>query len=143
MYNYEGILYRIWGVGGIFVLLGIGCLFVSRMNKISADKECILAGILCIIWGISSALYYGFCYAFPQVESIQCTFVEEYRNSRVAPPLPFTMEYTFLTEEGYTELYLDVFSEKNVLEEKLDLEKEYIVFYEARTDIIVGIVSPK
>lgn len=143
MYNFEGILYRVWGVGGFFVLLGIGCLLVSRINSVSVDKGCVLAGILCIIWGIASAVYYGFCYFFPQVESVQCTFVEEYRDSRVAPPLPFTMEYTFQSEEGYTELYLDVLSKKNVLEENLILQKEYIVFYETRTEIIVGVVASK
>lgn len=139
MYNYDGIIYRIWGVAGAFILLGIGCLLVSQRHTISFDRECYYAGILCAIFGIATAAYYIFCYIHPQVESIQCTLVEERRNSRIAPPLPLTMEYIFLNEEGYTAFYLDVLSNDTVLEEALVLGEEYTVFYESRTDIIVGI----
>lgn len=142
MYSYDGILYRVWGVAGFFVLLGICCLLASRKQAISFDKECFIAGIICILLGIATGIYYVYCYSLPQVESIQSTLVEERRDSRVAPPLPLTMEYIFLNDEGYTAFYLDVFSEEKVLRGELELGKEYIIFYESRTDIIVGISSP-
>lgn len=144
MYNYDGILYRIWGVAGVFILVGLGCIIVSRMNKkVTFDKECFYAGICCIIFGIVTASYYGYCYFFPQVERMQCTFVEQRRDSRVAPPLPLTMEYIFIGEEGYCAFYLDELSKEDVMNEVLLTGNQYDVYYESKTDIIVGINASK
>ena len=143
MYNYDGILYRIWGVAGFFVLLGVCCVLVSSIHSITFTKKCFTSGIISIVLGIVLGIYYTSCYVSPVVESIRSTLIEECRDSRVAPPLPLTMKYIFLNDEGYTAFYLDVLSEEMVLEQDLELGKEYIVFYESRTDIIVGISVPE
>lgn len=143
VYYYDGILYRVWGEAGIFILLGIICLLLSRKKSGSLNKDGYIAGVICVLLGIAMCINYLYSFAKPHVESTQSTLVEVRRNPREAPPLPFTMEYIFLNDEGYQAFYLDAFSNKTVLKEDLQLGEEYIIFYERRTDIIVGVSSTK
>ena len=137
--NYSGIIYRIWAVGGAMVLLGIACLLVSGIRTKSFSKECFLAGVLCTLYGLGTAVYYIAQLVSPDVSSLHGVFYEEYRNSRVAPPLPFTMEYSFYDENNDSRVfYLDVLSKKEIIPEGFEVDKEYIIYYEASTNIIVG-----
>ncbi len=138
--NYSGIIYRIWAVGGAIVLLGIGCLLVSGIRTKSFSKQCFLAGVLCAVYGLGTAVYYVAQLVSPDVSSLRGVFHEEYRNSRVAPPLPFTMEYSFYDENNDSRVfYLDVISKKEIIPEGFLEDKEYIIYYEASTNIIVGV----
>ena len=140
--NYSGIIYRIWAVGGAMVLLGIACLLVSGIRTKSFSKQCFLAGVLCVIYGLGTAVYYIAQLVSPDVSSLHGVFYEEYRNSRVAPPLPFTMEYSFYDENNDSRVfYLDVLSKKEIIPEGFLEDKEYIIYYEASTNIIVGVES--
>ena len=56
--NYEGIVYRIWAVGGFFVLLGIFGLVIAGIGRISFDKECFVVGILTILLGLYTCIEY-------------------------------------------------------------------------------------
>ena len=137
--NYSGIIYRIWAVGGALVLLGIGCLLASGIRTKSFSKQCFWAGILCVVYGLGTAVYYIVQLVSPDVASLHGVFYEEYRNSRVAPPLPFTMEYSFYDENNDSRVfYLDVLSKKEIIPEGFLEDKEYIIYYETRTNIIVG-----
>ena len=138
--NYSGIIYRIWAVGGAMVLLGIGCLLVSGIRKKSFSKQCFMAGVLCAVYGLGTAVYYIAQLVSPDVASLHGVFYEEYRNSRVAPPLPFTMEYSFYDENNDSRVfYLDVLSKKEIIPEGFLEDKEYIIYYETSTNIIVGV----
>lgn len=138
--NYSGIIYRIWAVGGAMVLLGIACLLVSGIRTKSFSKQCFLAGVLCVVYGLGTAVYYIAQLVSPDVSSLHGVFYEEYRNSRVAPPLPFTMEYSFYDENNDSRVfYLDVLSKNEIIPEGFDVDKEYIIYYEASTNIIVGV----
>lgn len=138
--NYSGIIYRIWAVGGVIVLLGIACLLVSGIRTKSFSKQCFLAGVLCVVYGLGTAVYYIAQLVSPDVASLHGIFHEEYRNSRVAPPLPFTMEYSFYDENNDSRVfYLDVVSKKEIIPEGFLEDKEYIIYYEASTNIIVGV----
>lgn len=56
-----------------------------------------------------------------EVRSVDCMFVEEYRDSSVAPPLPYTNGYVF-EEVGKANsiiVYLDVFSAKRLFLRRL------------------------
>ena len=140
MWNFGGILYRVWAVGGIILLLGLACLLVSKIGREDFNKDCCIAGVFCSVVGIAAMIYFLFCMFFPQVSSIQGTFTQEYRNSRVAPPLPFTYEYTFYDDDGFAgAFYLDTFTRKESIPQGFILNEEYIVYYEARTNVIVGV----
>lgn len=76
----------------------------------------------------------------PQIDSFQGVLYEEYRNSRVAPPLPLTMEYSFSEVDGDKKVfYLDLLSKKEIIPEGFQKGEEYIVCYETRTNIIVKV----
>lgn len=140
MLNYSGIIYRIWGEAGVIILLGIACLLASGFRAKSFSKQCFFAGVLCVLYGGGLAAYYSVCLHSPKVDSFQGSFCEEYRNSRVAPPLPFTMEYSFYDEENKSNVfYLDVLSKKEIIPEGFSENTEYMVSYETRTNIIVGV----
>ena len=138
--NYSGIIYRIWAVGGAIVLLGIGCLLASGIRTKSFSKQCFWAGVLCVVYGLGTAVYYIVQLLSPDVASLHVVFYEEYRNSRVAPPLPFTMEYSFYDENNDSRVfYLDVLSKKEIIPEGFLEDIEYIIYYETSTNIIVGV----
>ena len=138
--NYSGIIYRIWAVAGAIILLGIGCLLVSGIRTKSFSKQCFLAGVLCVVYGLGTAVYYIAQLVSLDVASLHGVFYEEYRNSRVAPPLPFTMEYSFYDENNDSQVfYLDVLSKKEIIPEGFEEDKEYTIYYETSTNIIVGV----
>lgn len=140
MLDYSGIFYRIWAVGGVIILLGLACLLLSGFRTKSFSKQCFYAGLLCVIYGLGTAGYY-FKYLFsPEIDTFQGVLYEEYRNSRVAPPLPFTMEYSFSDMGGEKQVfYLDLLSEKEIIPDGLSMGTEYVIYYEVNTNIILRV----
>lgn len=140
MYTFSGIVYRIWAVAVIFFLIGVGCIVRSRIGKMDFDKECCLIGTFGVLFGIFLAICYTMYIVFPNVNSFHGVFYKEYSNSRVAPPLPFTIEYNFYDDSSEIRVcYLDVFSKKEIIPEGFILDEEYIIYYEANTKVIVGV----
>lgn len=138
--NYSGITYRIWAEAGMIILLGLACLLLSGFRTKTFHKQCFLAGVLCVLFGCGTAVYYFSCLHSPQIASFQGTLYEFQRNSRVAPPLPFTMEYSFSETDGRkTVCYLDTFSRKEMLPEGFLEGTDYIISYETRTNVIVAV----
>ncbi len=138
--NYSGIIYRIWAVAGVIVLLGVADLLASGIRAKSFSKSCFYTGLLVVLFGLGTAVYYANCWMNPKVDSVQGVFCEEYRNSRVAPPLPLTMECTFSDSNGEKKtLYLDVLSKKEIIPEGFQKGEEYLVCYEERSNIILNV----
>lgn len=138
--NYSGIIYRIWGEAGMIILLGLACILFSGLRTKSFSKQCFAAGILCVLYGCGMTICYLTCLFSPQIDSFQGFLYEEYRNSRVAPPLPLTMEYSFSEVDGDKKVfYLDLLSKKEIIPEGFQEGEEYIVCYETRTNIIVRV----
>lgn len=128
------------------MLLGIACLLVSNIGKEDFKKDVCIAGILCVIGGIVFGIDYASSLLSPEVRSFQGVFFQSCRNSRVAPPLPFTWEYSFCSSDGSKILvYLDTFTMKEIIPEDFTLNEEYIVYYEEDTKVIVGVekVTPE
>ena len=100
MYNFSGVLYRIWGVCGIVFLLGVLCiLFEKPWINGFRFRNCKL-GIIIVAFAICMSLVYASRIILPKVSLYTGAFVEDQRNSRVAPPLPVTYEYVFWDGEG-------------------------------------------
>lgn len=73
----------------------------------------------------------------PRVLSFEGKLTEQYRDSRVAPPLPTTCAYVFdMGEEKKRTVYLDSFT-RNKYDEEIVVGREYTVYYEQRTKIIL------
>lgn len=113
MFNFSGVLYRIWGVCGEILVLGVACILLNRpwARKVKI-KDCKL-GLIMIAAAIGLSLLYASRIVFPGVSSYTGEFIDSHRNSRVAPPLPVTNKYVFWNGEGKKQtLYLDIFSKK-------------------------------
>lgn len=113
MFNFSGVLYRIWGVCGVILVLGVACILLNRpwARKVKI-KDCKL-GLIMIAAAIGLSLLYASRIVFPGVSSYTGEFIDSHRNSRVAPPLPVTNKYVFWNGEGKKQtLYLDIFSKK-------------------------------
>ncbi len=85
--------------------------------------------------------YFSYKTVMPDIVSCEGAFVYEYRDSRVAPPLPLTAGYVFdvVDEEDNLVFYLDVYSKKKIYPYEFIENKTYKVYYEKDTKIIVGI----
>lgn len=140
MYNFSGVLYRIWGVCGIILLLGVvSILFEKPWAKNFKIQDCKL-GLIMITFAICLGLVYASRILFPEVSSYTGEFIETHRNSRVAPPLPVTYEYVFWDGNGKRpKFYLDTFSKNEIYPFEFEKGQKYIVYFDEFTKVIVRI----
>lgn len=139
MLDFSGIIYRLCVQCSITLILGLALLIVFGIKKQCSNKEAVAVGVLLVGMSLYYGIYYFSCIRNPDIHSVQVTFSEEYRYSRIAG-LPFIMEYRFAEEDGDScFLYLDTFSKKDIFPDKLIKGQEYLVYYEDKSDIILGI----
>lgn len=137
MWDFSGIVNRIWTVGGFITLLGISCMLVSEIGRKDFNKSCFGAGVFCTLVGIAFAIYFASCILFPKVDSFRGTFEKRVNNTR---SVPYTTECRFYDAESKLHVaYLDPFSRKEMLPEDFIPEDEYIIYYETRSEVIVGV----
>ena len=152
--NTSGLWYRFFAVGGIILLLPILIILLdvyirlnnkknNRENK-KSKKELIrevLVVSFCFIIGLSCCIHYSYRAVNPEVKCYEGYFEYSNRNSRVAPPLPLTDQFTFSNEnDKYKKgFYLDVISKKTIFEDELKIGSLYRVWYEGSTKIILKI----
>lgn len=140
MFNFSGVFYRIWGVCGILLLVGILCILVERPWAKKVTLKDLKAGLLITVFAIGLGLVYASRILFPDVLSYTGDFVDTHRNSRVAPPLPFTREYVFWNGEGKKQVYyLDTFSKKEIFPWELEYGQQYTIYYDDFTNVIVRV----
>lgn len=140
MYSVSGITYRIIAVGGMMLLLSVG-LFVLGTFVTAGEKHSYrLWGTVTLVFAFLYCSYFGYKALKPTVEIHEGYLEKEYRDSRVAPPLPFTHAYVF-TNNGdvMPRYYLDTFSKKEILGEELISGVLYRVYYEKDTRIILKV----
>lgn len=144
MYNFSGLIYRIWAVGGMLWIPGIILLLLGKFapNIFKNKREFYITSLMAIIVGLGVSIFFLIKIFTPTIEIHRGIYLEKYRNSRIAPPLPLTMEYHFLNEEGQKKsFYLDALSEKKIIPEGLTEGYVYEIYYEKSTKIIVRVES--
>lgn len=140
MYNFSGVFYRIWGVCGILLLVGILCILVERPWAKKVTLKDLSAGLLITVFAIGLGLVYASRIVFPDVLSYTGEFIDTHRTSTVAPPLPFTREYVFWNGEGKKQVfYLDTFSKKEIFPCELEYGQQYTIYYDDFTNVIVKV----
>ena len=141
VYNLHGIIYRIFAVGGAFLLGGILLLLSSRFGNTRKKKtKSSVFSIFIIILALIYILFYTYVYIKPNIMYHDGYFVSMHRTSRVAPPLPFTSKLIFTDgEDPKHSYYIDSFSKKEIIPSDISTEKQYRVYYESITKIIVAI----
>lgn len=140
MYNFSGVFYRIWGVSGIVLLLGLVCIiFEKPWIKGFSIKNCKF-GLFAIIFALCLIIVYAYRIVVPDVSSYTGEFIESHRNSRVAPPLPLTSEYVFWNGKGEKPtFYLDSISKKAIFPHEFETGHEYTVYFDDFTNVIVKV----
>lgn len=140
MYNFSGIIYRIWAVCGILFVLGMLLfLMVKPWKNGFKTKDC-KAAIIVMACAIFMGLVYTSRIIWPDVSSYTGDFIKSYGDSRVAPPLPFTSRYIFWNgEELKKSFYLDAFSKKEIFPYKFEEGKEYTIYFDEFTNVIVKV----
>lgn len=140
MYNFSGIVYRIWGVCGIILLVGLIAILCTKlwMQDFSISK--VKIDLLFIVFAICLGLVYSSRILIPDVSSYTGEFIESHRNSRVAPPLPVTYEYVFWDGEGKRQVfYLDIFSKKEIFPYEFVSDQKYTIYFDDFTNVIVRV----
>ena len=144
--NYGGVIYQALSVGGLLLLaaaiLGVWTYTDRRKNAAKAGKNKVKRNfVIALICGILGAVYMCVLLVFaavPSVDSLRGSFVEQRRTSR-GVVLPFTYEYVFENEDKKTVLRLDAFSKKAVFPDDFLEGRDYCVYYDSRTKIIVKV----
>ena len=144
MYNYAGLVYRIWGVSGILLLLGMVCVLLEKPWIRGFNIRDCKVGVVIIAFSVCLSLVYLSRIISPNISSHTGVFVDYQRNSRVAPPLPVTYEYVFTnSEEKKKVFYLDSFSKSKIYPSEFESGQEYTIYYDRLTKIIVKVQNLK
>lgn len=140
MFNYSGLLFRIWGVCGIVLLLGVACVLFEKPWLKPFKIQNYKVGLIIIAFAVCLGVTYASKIINPDVLSYTGKFVETHRNSRVAPPLPVTYEYVFWNGEGKKiVVYLDTFSKKEIFPYEFEKGSEYTIYFDDFTNVIVKV----
>lgn len=154
MMDLSGVWYRIYTevpftflCGAAIVAIDAICIRKKRKigKKVSLDNKlsCLL-GVVAVVWSFVLLAQYMSSISAPDIKKANCIFVESYRDSTQAPPLPYTYGYVF-REIGQSKgviVYLDTFSAEKIIQEELVEGKIYNVWYLETGNIIVY-MSPK
>lgn len=139
MLNYDGIIYRIWTVGGILVLLGITLLLMGCFgSKSHRDKKLLRAALVSLITAVLITAFFLFKLFNPAVASHEGHFIRSNRKSGA----PFQYEFVFSTtnpKDPNPVFYLDSFSKRKIFPSEFDKNVRYRIYYEETTKIILGV----
>ena len=142
--NFSGIYYRLWGVCGIILFIGVMLLLFKKPWSESFEMKKCKIEIVMIAFAVCLALVYVSRIVFPKVSSYTGVFVETHRNSRVAPPLPLTYEYVFWNGDGKKKVvYLDILSKKEIIPFEFEVGQEYTLYYDEFTKVITRVQSSR
>ena len=140
MYNFSGIIHRIWWMCGVWFLLGAACILIEKpWRKDFKLKKCRI-GFISIALAVCMSIVYISRIISPAVSSYTGEFVRTRRKSGGAQPLPFTFEYTFEHEDGGREIfYLDIFSKKEIFPYDFEKTLKYTIYYDELTRVITKV----
>lgn len=134
MYDFSGIWFRIYGVAGIILLVGIVCILI--------EKTKFKWGYVAIAVALCMAIVYLMRIVSPSVSTYNGKFVESHRNSRVAPPLPVTNEYVFWDGANKKKVvYLDSYSKAQIYPHDFIPGACYTVYFDDLTNVIVKVIK--
>lgn len=141
MYNISGIVYRIFAFALVILLLGVIVICMGKFwNKEKRKIKDIILGSGIIAFSIFLIIFYTYKAFNPTVKYHEGYLTSEYRDSTVAPPLPFTYAYVFSTNTGDKPIfYLDSFSKNVIFADDFSQDIKYRIYYEEDTHIILRV----
>jgi len=141
MYDFSGVIYRLWAECGIIFCLGLLCILLEKpWQRPRKRSKGYFLGILLMMIALGLGTYYMSRINHQDISVYQGEFIASHRNSRVAPPLPFTFEYVFWDGEGKKPVfYLDIFSKKKIYFPEFIEGCEYVIYFDELTHLIVNV----
>ena len=141
MYNFSGITYRIWAVGGWCLFIGlIGVLYILFELLLHRKKPKIrtyIFVVICVAFGLGSAAFYYSRSVNPSISSYAGEFIDYHHDSRMTLR---TYQYTFWNGDGLKQsYYLDISSKREIYPYEFVEGREYLIYYENTTRIIVRV----
>lgn len=139
MYNFSGLIFRIWGVAGIIFIIGVICVLIGQPWRNGFREYSAKFGIIALVFAFCLSGFYVSRIVSKDVSMHTGEFVESHRDSRSAPPLPVTYEYVFSGENKNKVFYLDTFSKKEIIPNEFEIGQEYTIYYDNLTKVIVKV----
>ena len=143
MYNFDGLWFRFFCVGGIFIILGVIILILSLINlrRGISPKKSIITSIIAILFGIIYSFIMIYHISQAVIVKTKGDFVESYSNYRKSFFVPANWDYVFNIDNcPKNQIYhLDTFSKRKIFNEDLQIGQTYYIYYEKNTKIIVKI----
>ena len=143
MYDFSGLIFRIWGCYGFMILLGAICFpwKIFKGKKLEKrNKQGLLAAALNWGLGLVFIAITIISMAHPNVASYTGVYLSSRDDSRSAPPLPVTMIYVFRDDFGNRKGFdLDDFSKRKIYPAKFERGKRYTIYYDKFSEVIVRV----
>ncbi len=133
MYNYSALWIRLVWLVIIGLIAVIIILLFGKSFKIRERIVALVLAIALIILGGSSTFK---AIINPKVETIVGYYEGESKQKSLNP---FEMNYIFICDDEKFFLELDPFSKKKIFNQDFEKGKEYTVYYEENTNLIVAI----
>ena len=135
MYCFDGLYYQLISPGLIFLLGAVFLFYITRNTGKSSNEEgekkrkiLHVISVLAIVFFLFVIGKVGYSIINPTVNTYTGQFDTSYRDSRSAPPLPFTYSYTFKDGKEAQSFNIDQFSVKKIYPEEFRKGKWYTVY---------------
>ncbi|MBQ3068368.1 MAG: hypothetical protein IJD01_00275 [Clostridia bacterium] len=131
----EGLLERLWDRGVLFLLIGVVLLLVSRFwNTEKRSWKLLLAAGALIVYSLANIVFYAYKASNPTIESCVAPYSRQY-----SPKGATDIEFVF----GNKSYYLDSTLTKEVFPEELIVGKNYRIYYDKETKVILAVEIPQ
>ncbi len=134
MYCYDGLYYQLISPCLIFLVGTIWLFWVTRKTEEDSgegEKKRVVLHIisaLAIVVILFSIVKVGYSIINPTITTYTGQFDTYYRDSRSAPPLPFTYHYRFKDGEKAQGYSIDQFSIKKIYPDEFEYGKWYTIY---------------
>ena len=139
VYNLSGLYYRFVSLGVLMFVTSMILLILWFLFWKKEGKRILYVAIA----GILASLIFSF-YALDDINNLKVevyegVFEKESRETHGTGFLPFNGKFTFSSEDSRKSFELDVYSKKKIFPEDFVEGKQYRIFYEKDSKIIVGV----
>ena len=148
--NTIGLWYRVWTTGALTLLLGVLCAVFTllerrrqnkrdRKNNRKKFKKDMIFTCVIVVFGLFIMGYYSYKASFPEIRYFSGSFEDSHRTTSLEHA-PFTDTYWFSKENDEKKAFMiDAWSKKEIFNESFEEGKQYGIWYDENTDIILQV----
>ena len=139
VYNLSGLYYRFISICVLMFAISMILLLLWFLRWKKEGKRILYIAIAGIVGSLIFSFYLLDDIKNLKVEVYEGVFEEERRETHGTGFLPFNGRFTFSSEDSRKSFELDVFSKKKIFPDDFVEGKQYRIFYEKDSKIIVGV----